>query len=141
MIKKVILAVLICCVMISIVPLSAQAAQVDYIQPMWDNTSVFTSNLTFDKTTGEFTVFVYGKSGVTNITLDVQLYYKNAYGSWVKTSENWQYDVNQSYFSVSDTFTGVAGREYKIEVTGTVTKGSVTEQINGSATAVCPSTT
>ena len=38
----------------------------------------------------------------------------------------------------SDSFTGVAGREYKIVVNGTVTKGGYTESFSKSATAVCP---
>lgn len=138
MLKKIFLAIMICCMMVSIVPIGTYAAQPEIIQPMWTNTTSLTANIAFVGNTGEFTVIVVGKSGVTNITLDIQLYYKNTNGSWVKANESWQYDVNQRLLSASDTFDAVRGREYKIEVTGTVTKGGVVEEIDGNATKVCP---
>lgn len=138
MLKKVFLAIMICCMMVSIVPIRTYAAQPETIQPMWTNTTSFTADIAFLGTTGEFTVIVLGKTGVTNITLDIQLYYKNTNGSWVKTNESWQYDVDQRILSAKDTFDAVRGREYKIEVTGTVTKGGIVEEIDGSKTAICP---
>lgn len=138
MFKKILLAILICCMMISIIPTATLAAQPEIIQPMWTNTTSFTINMFFSGNTGSFTVYVFGKTGVTNISLNVQLYYKNASGSWVKTNESWQYSADQMYLSVTDTFDAVRGREYKIEVTGTVTKGGVVEEIDGSKIAVCP---
>lgn len=138
MFKKILLAILICCMMISIIPTTTLAAQPEIIQPMWTNATSFTTNMFFSGSTGTFTVYVFGKTGVTNISLNVQLYYKNASGSWVKTNESWQYSANQMYLSVTDTFDAVRGREYKIEVTGTVTKGGVVEEIDGSKIAVCP---
>lgn len=140
MFKKILLAILICCMsmMISIIPTTTLAAQPEIIQPMWTNTTSFSTNMFFSGNTGTFTVYVFGKTGVTNISLNVQLYYKNASGSWVKTNESWQYSANQMYLSVTDTFDAVRGREYKIEVTGTVTKGGVVEEIDDNATEVCP---
>lgn len=137
MTKKVLAVVMICCMMFSCVPIGVHAAQVEPIVPMWDNTSVFTANMTFQDTVGEFTVLVYGKSGVTNISVDVRLFYKNSLGLWTEIDTDWTYDVNQSYFSVTETFAGVAGREYKIEVSGVVTMNGVRESISKTATAIC----
>ena len=89
---------------------------------------------------GTFNIFVSGKSGVTNITADVSLYWKNSSGVWQDTTRSWSYDVDQMTLSASDSFTGVAGREYKIVVNGTVTKDGYTESFSKSATAVCPGT-
>lgn len=135
---RVFAVVMMCCMMISLVTIGAQAAQAEPIQPMWDNTSTFTANMSFDESVGLVSVFVYGKSGVTNISLDIKLYYKSTTGSWVEIEKDWNYSANQSYLSVSETFTGVAGREYKIEVSGTVTKSGYAESISDTATAICP---
>ena len=136
--KRIVAIVMMCCLIFSIVPISVQAALVEPIQPMWDNTTTVTANFSFDGTTGGFTVYVLGKSGVTNISVNIKLYYKNTSGSWTEIDTDWNYSVNQRIFSVSETFTGVADIEYKIEVSGTVTKNGYSEVISKTATAICP---
>ena len=69
--------------------------------------------------------------------MEVKLYYKNTSGSWIEVDKDWNYDVNSSTFAVSETFTGVSGREYKIEAKGTVTKAGYAETISKTATATC----
>ena len=72
---------------------------------------------------------------VSNITAGIKLYYKNSTGSWIEIDKGWDYNVNQMYLTVIESFSGVAGREYKIEVTANLTKNGVTEDISTTSTA------
>lgn len=123
-------------VMTMLIP--AYAAVKDPLTPMWDNTNTFTAYLVFSGTTGNITSTIMGKSGVSNITAEVKLYYKNSYGSWIKDSREWNYDVDQMYLTIRESFSGVPGREYKIEINATLTKNGVEEDISKTATAICP---
>ena len=136
--KKFVAIITLCCVLATILSGVIQAAQIEPITPMWDNTSTFTAEIVFDGNSGTVSVFIYGKSGVTNITSDVQLFYKNSSGSWVEIEKDWEFSSNQSWLSISEEFSGVAGREYKIEVDATVTMNGTSEALSKTATATCP---
>ena len=137
--KRIISLFMICIIIImTITPLNLQAAQKEPITPMWTNILSLEAFITFNGRNGTFDIIVYGHSGVTNITADVTLYWKNSSGVWQDTTRSWSYDVDQMTLSASDSFTGVAGREYKIVVNGTVTKDGYTESFSKSASAVCP---
>ena len=136
--RRIISWIMICIMMMTIVPLTLQAAQKEPLSPMWTNINGLVTELTFDGRNGSFTISVAGQNGVTNITATVSLYWKNSSGVWQDTTRSWSYDVDQMTLGASDSFTGVAGREYKIVVNGTVTKGGYTESFSKSATAVCP---
>lgn len=136
--KRIITIFLLCCVLFALIPATAQAAQIEKTQLRWNNTSYITAGIKFNGTSGFVSVFICGKSGVTNITADVKLYYKNTSGSWVEIEMNWDYDVDQDCLTIGESFTGVAGREYKIEVSGTVTKDGYAEPISKTATSTCP---
>ena len=84
-------------------------------------------------------VTVSGKSGVTNITATIKLYYKNSSGGWTEILKNWTYDVDQRILCESESFTAVEGREYKIVLSAHLDKNGVTETVSKTATAVCPS--
>ena len=137
--KRRIISLFLTLVMVlSIMPAAINAAVADPIIPLWDNVNTFNATLTFNSTTGNVKVNVIGQSGVSNITAEIRLYYKNTAGSWIEINKDWDYSVNQRYLIVSESFTGVAGREYKIEVSGTVTKNGYAEAISDTATATCP---
>lgn len=127
-------------IIVSIIPLSVQAAQKEPVVPMWTNVVSVGASITFSGTTGNVTVTFVGRPGVTNITSDIRLYYKNTSGSWVEILKDWEYDVDQMSLTVTESFAAVAGREYKIEVSGTVSKGGYAEPISKTATATCPRT-
>ena len=138
--RRIISWIMICIMIMTIVPLTLQAAQKEPLSPMWTNINGLVADLTFNGKNGSFAISVAGQSGVTNITANVSLYWKNSSGVWQDTTRSWSYDVDQMTLGASDSFTGVAGREYKIVVNGTVTKGGYAESFSKSATAVCPGT-
>lgn len=136
--KRLIPVMLVCCMLFSLLPLTTFAAQPEILYPMWDNTRGVTATLSFNGNTGNVAVTIIGKSGVDNITADIKLYYKNTSGSWVEIYNNWSYDVDQMTLTATESFTGVEGREYKIEVSGSVTKDGYAEPVSKTATATCP---
>lgn len=138
--KRIVLILVACIMVISALPLTTFAAVADPITPMFDNTNTFNANLSFNGSTGNVTMTIMGKSGVSNITAEIKLYYKNSTGSWIEIDKGWDYNVNQMYLTVIESFSGVAGREYKIEVSATLTKNGVAENISTTSTARCPST-
>ena len=136
--RRIISWLMICIMIMTIVPLTLQAAQKEPLSPMWTNIQNIIANLTFDGRNGTFTIQVGGKPDVTHITVDVTLYWKNSSGIWEDTTRDWSYSADEMILTAIGSFTGVAGREYKIVVNGTVTKGGYTESFSKSVTAVCP---
>lgn len=137
--KKRIVAIIIpLCLLFSLITVTVHAAETNPIQPMWDNTQTFTANLGFSKTDGSVTVYIRGQLGVTNITADVKLFYKNTAGSWIEIDNDWEYSTSQRYLTITEHFEGVAGYEYKIEVSATVMMNGYAEELSKTATKVCP---
>ena len=122
------------CLVSCVMPLMVSATD---IMPRWDNAQRVNVSLYFTGTSGTVSVYIQGNSGVSNITATATLYHKNWLGIWVESGEEWSYNVNQSYLSASESFTGKSGRQYKVELTGTVTKNGYSESISASATAEC----
>ena len=131
---------MICCMIISVIPVTANAALPPQIEPQWTNTMIVHTNMSFNGSTGSVTVSITGRSGVSNISAEVKLYYKNSAGSWVDTQTSWSYSVNEISLIKVENFTGVAGREYKAVMTATVYKDGYAEPISKTATATCPTT-
>ena len=126
------------CMMFSITPATANAMQSETVTPMWDNQSQITASISFANGMGITEIAIWGDYEITNITAKVKLLFKSAAGTWLELPTNWNYNVNQSWLSISETFNAVAGREYKIEISGTVTMNGYAESISKTATAVCP---
>ena len=122
------------CLVSCVMPLMVSATD---IMPRWDNAQRVNVSLYFTGTSGTVSVYIQGNSDVSNITATATLYHKNWLGIWVESGEEWSYNVNQSYLSASESFTGKSGRQYKVELTGTVTKNGYSESISASATAEC----
>ena len=136
---RLISVVLAICLVMSFMTFSVTAAQPEPILPQWTNISGITASLDFNGTTGNVAVVIMGQSGVSNITAEVKLYYKNFFGSWKEIDQGWSYNVNQTLLSITESFAGDAGTEYKIEVSGTVTKNGYVESFSKTATGTCPS--
>ena len=122
------------CLVSCVMPLMVSATD---IMPRWDIAQRVNVSLYFTGTSGTVSVYIQGNSDVSNITATATLYHKNWLGIWVESGEEWSYNVNQSYLSASESFTGKSGRQYKVELTGTVTKNGYSESISASATAEC----
>lgn len=136
--NRIIAVFMTCCMLLSFFSFNAFAAQQEPILPRWTNTSVVSASLNFVGTTGNVDVSITGKTGVTNITAEIKLYYKTAAGTWDEYPQGWTYNVDQQVLVVNETFTGLRGCEYKIELEATVTKDGYGEVITKTATDTCP---
>ena len=57
---------------------------------------------------------------------------------WIVIPKNWTYSVNADKLIIDEDFTGVSGREYKIELSGNVYKDGYSEPISETHTKTCP---
>lgn len=136
--KRTISFVLAFCIAFLMMPFATYAALPETAEPLWDNADSVTAKLLFNGSTGNVSATIRGQRGVTNISVSLRLFYKSSYGTWVEIEKDWDYDVDKSSLSIYETFTGISGREYKVEVSGTVTKNGYAEPISYTATATCP---
>ncbi len=124
--------------LVSALPIAVNAAQKPEIETQWTNTMGVTTYVSFVDTTGYVVVSITGRSGVTNITGDIQLYYKNTNGDWVEIPKDWDFSVDILMYGTELKFTATPGREYKAVMTATLTKNGICETISKTATEVCP---
>lgn len=137
--KKRLFAIIMTIVIVfSMLPATVYAAQSEPIMPMWDNASHLTAEITFISGNGKASATILGDYSVSNISVNVKLYYKKTSGAWEEIPTNWVYNVNQRMLSINESFDATPGREYKIELTGTVTVNGYAEEISKTATAICP---
>ena len=137
--KRLITLVMTLALLLSALPITATAASTPQIQPRWTNTLALYMNITFSNSTGYVTVSLDGHNGVSNITAEIKLYYKNSRDNWIYTHNSWTYDVDQMYLTISEPFNTVSGREYMATINATVYKDGYGEVITDYVTATCPS--
>ena len=119
-------------------PTVALAAVPEQISPMWLNTRSMTADLSFDGARGNVVVTISGESGVTNIIASIKLYYKNLNGGWTELNFNWDYDVDDQFFAMHETFVATRGYEYKVDIEATLTRNGIEETITKTITGTCP---
>ncbi len=137
--KRLIALVMICSILLSAFPVVSNAAVASQIEPRWTNTLATHIYVSFINSTGYVTTTIDGHNGVSNITVEIKLYYKNSRDNWIDTHNSWTYSVDDMSFATVEHFTPVAGRTYKAVFTATVYKDGYGEVITDSATATCPS--
>ena len=111
-----------------ILAISAVTVSVGALQPRWNGGSYVELELSFDVNTGTAYVYIEGNNGTDNICATMTLYRLNNAGAWVKQM-SWAYDANAEYLCASENFTGASGRDYKLELTATVTKDGASDTI------------
>ena len=123
-------ALAICCV-ICCMGVSAFAATVDPIVPLWDNVDRVSCSISFNGTAGRVICDITAVPGTDSIEGTLKLYENDV------EIDSWTIDVNRSYATVLDSFTGVRGRTYKLVLDVDVTCDGVTESIGTTSTKVC----
>ena len=137
--KKRIALLLIGCLFIScfFVPITAASTET-YGVYRWTNVKHVSGMITFSGTSGNYYMEIAGASGVNMITATATLYYKNSSGNWVEIPKDWTYSVNDDELIIYENFTGVSGREYKVELEATVYKDGYGEPVSKTTTKTCP---
>ena len=141
--KKSTSLLLIGCIILSCLCISITAADSgNYGLYRWTNVRSIDGKISFNKTNGNYTMTVLGDSGVNKITATATLYYKNSSGKWIVVPKNWTYSVDADKLIIDEDFTGVSGREYKIDESKLVLeffhKDGYGEAISKTSTKTCP---
>ena len=95
----------------------------------YTNTDTAILSLNFPNGVAEFAVKIYGITGVTKISADIKLQLKS--GSSYTDVKIWPTQTQYTdIFKYTDTYSGIKkGNTYRLFVTASVTKGSVTEVV------------
>ena len=137
--KKLTSLLLIGCIILSCLCISITAADSgNYGLYRWTNVRSIDGKISFNRTNGNYSMTVIGDRGVNKITATATLYYKNSSGKWIVIPKNWTYSVDGEELYIDEKFDGVSGREYKIELSGTVYKDGYGEAISETNTKTCP---
>lgn len=104
----------------------------------WSNIAYISGSVFFNGTSGNYSMVIIGDTGVNKITATATLYYKNSSGNWVEIPKDWTYSVNSDQLTIDEDFTGVSGREYKVELEATVYKDGYGEPVSKTTTKTCP---
>lgn len=127
--KKLLVALLAATLMVSALPLSASAAAIENeVMPLWDNTNQFYTQVTFNNGYGRVSPLIIGKSGVTNISVDIKIYcidnddeifIDGTYESVESGQMGFEFDFPANY-----------GSTYRVDYTVIVTKDGIDERID-----------
>ena len=126
----VIVTVLMCTAM----PIQAAVVQPD-VEPMWDNTNTIIIGLSFPNN-GCAEASVCGKTGVTQITIDICVYRQSG-NSWIYVTEAHKTVTNKMTCALGCQFTPINGAYYRADFTFTITKGGVDEIIEKTKYKTC----
>lgn len=117
--KKRIISLVLSAVLLLGICVPVLASEDDGIMPCWTNIVTVGGGVTFAGTSGNYSMVIEGATGVSRITATATLYYTNVRGNWMK-STTWTYDVYEDELNIDEDFTGISGRDYKVELSATV---------------------
>ena len=113
------------------VNLNTFAAEIAPVVPMWDNVDNLICSISFNGTAGSILCDIKAGVGVDSIVGTLKLYESDV------EIDSWIIDVNRSYVTIYDSFTGIKGRTYRLELDVDVTCDGITEPIEVASTKVC----
>ena len=111
--------------------LHAFAAETAPVVPMWDTVNRVTCQISFNGTAGSVSCNISADAGTDSIVGTLTLYENDV------EIDSWIIDVNRSYVTIYDSFTGIKGRTYRLELDVDVTCDGITEPIEVASTKVC----
>lgn len=111
--------------------LNVFAAESTPVVPMWDNVGNIICSISFNGTAGALLCDILAEEGTDSIEGTLKLYENDV------EIDSWIIDVNRSYVTIHDEFTGIKGRTYKLVLDVDVTCNGITEPIKETSTKVC----
>ncbi len=106
------------------------------IMPCWTNIVAVDGGVGFDGTSGNYSLVIEGMLDVSHITATATLYYTNVRGNWMQ-STTWTYDEYSDTLCIDEDFTGISGRDYKVELSATVYMNGYGEPLTRTDKATC----
>ena len=134
--KKRIVSLVLSAVLLLGICVPVLASEDDGIMPCWTNILAVDGGVGFDGTFGNYSLSIEGMPGVSRITATATLYYTNVRGNWMK-STTWTYDEYADELNIDEDFTGISGRDYKVELSATVYLNGYGEPLTRTDKATC----
>lgn len=120
----------ICCI-ICCMGISVYAATIDPIVPMWDNVDRVSCSISFNGTAGKVICDITAVPDTDSIEGTLTLYENDV------EIDEWNIDVNRSYVTILEEFTGVRGCTYRLVLDVDVYADGLSEPIEVTSTKVC----
>ncbi|MBQ8396764.1 MAG: hypothetical protein IJX53_01030 [Clostridia bacterium] len=111
--------------------INAFAADIIPVVPMWDNVNRAACQISFNSTAGSVSCNITADAGTDSIEGTLTLYENDV------EINSWIIDVDRSYITIFDAFTGIKGRTYRLVLDVDVTCDGIIESVEVTSTKVC----
>lgn len=129
--KKVLQTMLLAILMVGCLTSSVFAAVIVPIAPLWDNVNYVDCQITFEGTEGTVYCDITAVSSATSITGTLTLYESG------REIDSWDLDNDLPFVSIIESFTGIKGRTYTLELEAVVTVRGLSETITRTDSERC----
>ena len=129
--KKIIKTMVFAILMVGCLSSNAFAAVIAPIEPLWDNVEYVDCRVTFDGTEGTVFCDITPSSSAASITGTLTLYESG------REIDSWDIDNDLPFVSIIESFTGIKGRTYTLELEAVVTVRGVSETITRTVSKKC----
>jgi hypothetical protein len=129
--KKIIKTMVLAILMVGCLSSNVFAAVIAPIEPLWDNVEYVDCRVTFDGTEGTVFCDITPSSSAASITGTLTLYESG------REIDSWDLDNDLPFVSIIESFTGIKGRTYTLELEAVVTVRGLSETITRTDSAKC----
>ena len=129
--KKVLYTIVLVILLVGCLTSSVLAAVIIPIAPLWDNVNYVDCEITFDGTEGTVYCDITAVSSTTSITGTLTLYESG------REIDSWDIDTDLPFITINESFTGIKGRTYTLELDAVVTAKSFPETITRTVSQRC----
>ena len=129
--KKVLQTIMLAILMVGCLTSNVIAAVIVPIEPMWDNVNRIACEISFEGTEGTVHCDITAVSSATSIVGTLTLYESGC------EIDSWDIDTDLPFVTINESFTGIKGRTYTLELDAVVTARGSSETITRTAYERC----
>lgn len=129
--KKVLQTIMLAILMVGCLTSNVIAAVIVPIEPMWDNVNRIACEISFEGTEGTVHCDITAVSSATSIVGTLTLYESG------REIDSWDIDTDLPFVTINESFTGIKGRTYTLELEAVVTARGSSETITRTDSARC----
>lgn len=126
--KRVSLTLLCVCLLIGTIGFTTTAAEVEEIEPFWQNAAAITLDMSRNGGTVTSSGRIAGQAGTTAISASFTLARQNANGTFTNV-DSWTASSNSMLVSSSRSTTGQSAGTYRLSVSASVTRNGTIETV------------
>lgn len=129
--RKVMKTIVLAILMLTCLASSVLAVGIVPIEPLWDNVNRVSCEISFDGTEGTVYCDITAVSSATSISGTLTLYESG------HEIDSWDIDSDLPFITINESFTGIKGRTYKLELDVVVTANGSPETITRTVSEKC----